>query len=121
MIRLTLSSLPPPISACFTNVPNRGRVPTARYKTWTEQALWEIAAQKPAKAKGEVSISFGLVAPDKRARDAGNLDKALCDVLTKAGVIEDDSNKYVRKLSYEWLADGAPVTVLIHQISGVAE
>ncbi len=120
MIRLTLSSLPPPISACFTNAPKRGRVPTARYKTWTEQALWEIAAQKPRKASGEVSIAFGLVAPDKRARDAGNLDKALCDVLVKSGVIPDDSNKYIRKLSYEWVPDGAPVTVLIHELEGSA-
>ena len=84
------------------------------------EALWEIKSQRVSPVKGEVSISVGLVAPDKRARDAGNLDKAICDVLVKAGVIEDDSNRYVRKLSYEWVAAGAPVTVLIHQIEVAA-
>ena len=107
---------PPPLSACFTNAPGRGRVPTQRYKDWTKQALWEIKVQRVHPIKGEVSISVGLVAPDKRARDAGNLDKAICDVLVKAGVIEDDSNRYVRKLSYEWLASGPPVSVIIHEI-----
>ena len=114
-VRLKLP-FPPPLSACFTNAPGRGRVPTARYKAWTTEALWQIAAQKPPKIDGEVSISVGLVAPDKRARDAGNLDKAICDVLVKAGVIKDDSNKYVRRLSYEWLPSGDPVTVLINPI-----
>lgn len=109
---------PPPLSACFNNVPGKGRVPTARYKAWTTEALWTIRAQKPRKHEGEVSVSVGLVAPDKRARDAGNLDKAICDVLVKAGVIKDDSNKYVRRLSYEWLPSGEPVTVLINDYEG---
>lgn len=63
-------------------------------------------------------MSIGLVAPDKRARDAGNLDKALMDIIVKAGIIEDDSNKYVRRLSYEWLASGEPVTILIQPYEG---
>lgn len=109
---------PPPLSACFSNVPGKGRVPTSRYKKWTEEALWTIRAQKPRKHAGEVSVSVGLVAPDKRARDAGNLDKAICDVLVKAGVIKDDSNRYVRRLSYEWLPSGEPVTVLINDYEG---
>lgn len=117
--RLTLP-FPPPLSACFTNVAGKGRVPTARYTKWTTEALWLIRSQRPARFDGEVSIYVALVAPDKRARDAGNLDKALGDILVKAGVIRDDSNKYVRRLTYEWVAAGEPVTILINQFEGAA-
>ncbi len=117
--RLTLP-YPPPLSACFSNVPGKGRVPTVRYRTWTEEALWSIKAQKPVKFNGEVSIYVALVAPDKRARDAGNCDKAVMDILVKAGVIIDDSNKYVRRVTYEWVSAGNPCTVLINEFEGAA-
>lgn len=115
MTRITLP-FPPPLSACFTNAKSVGRVATPRYKSWQTEALWSIKAQKAKPVTGEVSISVGLVAPDKRARDAGNLDKAICDILVKAGIIVDDSNKYVRRLSYEWLPSGEPCTVLIQPV-----
>jgi crossover junction endodeoxyribonuclease RusA len=115
MTRLVLP-FPPPLHACFTNVKGVGRVATSKYKSWQKEALWMLKAQKAKPIDGEVSISVGLVAPDRRARDAGNMDKAICDILVKAGIIKDDSNKYVRRLSYEWLADGDPCTVIIQQI-----
>lgn len=121
MQRLTIGELPPPLSSCFTNIPKKGRVPTNRYKKWTADALIEIMSQRPRNFTGEVSIWIGLVAPDKRHRDAGNLDKALGDVLVKSGVIVDDSNKYVRRLSYEWISSGAPVTILVQEYEGSAE
>jgi crossover junction endodeoxyribonuclease RusA len=117
MIRLHVP-FPPPLSACFTNVRGVGRVATSRYKAWQTEALWEIKAQKPKPIDGEVSISVGLVAPDKRPRDAGNTDKAICDILVKAGLIKDDSNRYVRRISYEWLAAGEPCTILISPYEG---
>jgi len=115
---MTVLSLPfpVPLSACFTNVKGRGRVPTPRYKAWQEEAEWSIKAQKPRRYDGPVSIYVRLVAPDKRHRDAGNCDKAICDILVKAGVIQDDSNRYVRKLTYEWREDGPPCQVLIQAI-----
>lgn len=115
--RITLP-FPPPLHACFTNAKGKGRVTTPRYKSWQTEALWSIKAQKARPVDGEVSISVGLVAPDKRPRDAGNLDKAILDTIVKAGIIQDDSNKYVRRLSFEWLADGEPVTILIQPVGG---
>lgn len=109
---------PPSLSACFTNVKGRGRVPTKTYKAWTTEALWGIASQRPQRFTGEVSIWIGLVAPDKCSHDADNRLKATLDVLTKSGVIMDDSNKYVRRLSVEWLASGDPCTVLIQNFEG---
>lgn len=77
-----------------------------------------IASQKPKPIKGEVSVSVRLVAPDKRHRDAGNTDKAVLDAIVRAGLIEDDSNRFVKRVSYEWAASGSPCTVLIQQYEG---
>lgn len=111
---------PLPISACFENVPKVGRRATQRYRDWTNEALWMIKAQKPRRFEGEVSISIGLVAPDKRRRDADNCGKAVMDALVKAAVIKDDSNKYVRRITLQWVASGAPCTVLIHEFQDEA-
>lgn len=107
---------PPPLSACFTNAPKRGRVPTKRYKDWQEEALWQIKAQKVKPVAGRVTVYVRVVSPDKRNRDLGNLDKALADVLVRAGIIEDDGRKCLRKITYEWMEEGPPCAVLIQPI-----
>ena len=119
MIRLELP-FPVPLSACFTNVKGRGRVTTARYKAWTETSLWLIKSQRVKPVDGPVSIYVRLVAPDKRHRDAGNCDKAVCDVLVKAGIIQDDSNRYVRRLTYEWQEEGPACLVIIQRCEEIA-
>lgn len=117
--RITLP-FPLPVSACFENVPKVGRRATARYREWTNEALWMIASQKPQKFVGEVSISIGLVAPDKRARDADNTLKCILDTLVKGSIIKDDSNKYVRRVTVQWVASGAPCTVIINEFEDIA-
>ncbi len=114
MTRIELP-FPVPLSACFTNAPGKGRVPTSRYKAWQTEALWMMKAQRAQPVDGRVSIFIRLVAPDKRHRDAGNCDKAVGDILVKAGIIKDDSNRYVRRLTYEWADEGPGCVVLIQQ------
>lgn len=111
---------PPTLSACFTNVKGRGRVPTPAYKAWQRAAIIEIVRQRAKPIHGLVSVYVRLVAPDRRHRDAGNMDKAVCDILVKAGVIEDDSNRYLRRVTYEWCDDGPPCVVAIQSIEQVA-
>jgi crossover junction endodeoxyribonuclease RusA len=79
-----------------------------------------IKAQKPLKFDGEVSVSIGLVAPDKRARDADNTLKCILDILVKAQIIKDDSNKYVRRVTVQWVPSGAPCVVLISEYEDLA-
>jgi crossover junction endodeoxyribonuclease RusA len=119
MQRLELP-FPLPVSACFENIPKVGRRITGRYREWINEAMWMIKAQKPVKFDGEVSISIGLVAPDKRARDADNTLKCLLDVLVKGQVIKDDSNKYVRRVTVQWVPSGPPCVVLISQYEDLA-
>jgi crossover junction endodeoxyribonuclease RusA len=124
MVRLDLP-FPPPLSACFTNRVGRSkktgaqfvsRVTTKRYETWQRHARQMIAEQGPERLKGEVSIYVRLVAPDQRERDAGNCDKAVMDILVAAGVIENDSNRYVRRLTFEWMDHGPECVVLIQPL-----
>lgn len=118
---------PVPLSACFKDVVIKtklgklrsARAPTGRYKAWQKEALQMIQAQRPEKFRGEVSVYVRLVAPDKRERDAGNCDKAVMDIIVKAGVIQNDSNRYVRRLTFEWAEHGSPCIVLIQAIEPV--
>jgi crossover junction endodeoxyribonuclease RusA len=119
MIRIEIP-FPVPLSACFTNAPGKGRVPTSRYKAWQTEAMWSIKAQRVKPVGGQVSVFIRLVAPDKRHRDAGNCDKAIGDILVKAGIIKDDSNRYIRRLTYEWAEEGPPCVVVIQEAEQLA-
>lgn len=119
MIKFELP-FPPTLSACFTNVPGRGRVATTAYKNWQQEALLQLASQRVRPIKGQVAVYVRLVAPDKRHRDAGNMDKAICDILVKAQIIEDDSNRFIRRLTYEWRDEGPACVVAITSIESLA-
>jgi hypothetical protein len=43
---LQLSYMPPSVNTIYANVPGKGRVKSARYKTWLKAAGWDIAAQR---------------------------------------------------------------------------
>lgn len=119
MTRISLP-FPPSVNSMFANVPGKGRVKSKEYKAWTIEALWELKAQKVKPIDGELTINIGLVAPSKRAMDCDNRIKPILDILTQAGVIKDDNNKHVRKVSAEWLASGEPCRVLIFQYEDAA-
>lgn len=50
-----------------------------------------VRACKLIAPAGLLSVEVHATPPDRRTRDLGNLDKALCDSLTKAEFWEDDS------------------------------
>ena len=119
MTRLELP-FPPTLNTCFQNIPGRGRAVTPRYREWINEALWVLKSQRPVMHETEVSISIGLVAPDRRARDADNLIKPVLDLLVKGRVLKDDSNKYVRRVTVQWVPSGPPCVVLISQYEDIA-
>lgn len=98
--------MPPPLSACFSNVPGRGRVKSARYKLWAREANAEIYSQvlrlrRPDRSfDGDVKATFLIRRPDRRRRDLDNLGKALCDVLRSSAVLHDDSQ--IVDLRFAW-------------------
>lgn len=107
---LTLPSLPPPLSACFKNVRRNGRAATPRYTAWVSEAMQAVRSQNVAPVDGSVVAVYQFRRPDLRRRDLGNLEKAVSDLLVKAGLIEDDS--LIIDLRMFWGSE-APVTVTI--------
>lgn len=93
---------PPSTNNLFINV-TKGRVPSARYADWRQEAGWSLKAQRPTAIKGPVVLRYQFQeGQDKRKRDIGNLEKAPTDLLVEHGVIEADDNTIVRGISLFW-------------------
>ena len=69
----------------LTKISERGR----QYKT---ECYWLLKQQKACRRLSHsLKVTITLVAPDRKRRDLDNFNKALLDVMTHAGVYEDDS------------------------------
>lgn len=98
--------MPPPISTnnLFRNVPGQGRVKTKDYSAWQATVWNTLHCQRPLPrftVPVEITIYVG-------ERGVGNMDsdntaKAIIDALKSAEVIKDDSRKWVRRSSAEWV------------------
>lgn len=85
--------LPFPISvnAAYANGGSkRGRHKTARYNAWIAEASLHVRDIHRQNI-GAYQLAICLEAPDRRARDIGNLEKVVQDFLVMHGVIQDDS------------------------------
>lgn len=97
-------TLPFPVSvnAMFADGKTR-RHKSQRYCDWLLEAGYVLKSQKPPQIKGQYHITYAFQeGQDRRERDAFNLEKGVTDLLVKHGVVEGDSNKYLRKGSVEW-------------------
>ena len=101
MIVVTLP-FPVSVNAMFADGKTR-RHKSQRYADWVLEAGYALNMQKPPQIKGQYHITYAFQeGQDKRERDAFNLEKGCTDLLVKHGVLEGDSNKYLRKGSVEW-------------------
>lgn len=92
---------PPSLNGLFCDGKHR-RTKSKRYEQWLAVAASELRQQSPAPCFGSCRVRFFLSPPDARARDADNYLKAPMDLLVSAGVLQGDSNRYVRGLTAEW-------------------
>lgn len=106
---------PVPLHDCFTNAPGKGRVPTKRYAAYRKEAGQMLMAQRARPVRGPVSIHIQLVAPDRRVRDGDNTLKCIFDTLKHFGIIEDDSNRVIRRHELVWANDGPPCVVIVQE------
>ena len=93
------------VNAMYRNVGRKdgkpgGRILTEDYKVWRRNATNVLEAQEPPKLRGPFLIDITIGKPDQRRRDLDNLAKSVLDLLTSAGVIEDDS--LCQRLSIGW-------------------
>lgn len=86
-------TVPPSVNNLFFSTV-KGRSKSKEYRRWTAKAIkrlrgWKWEGQYP------ISITFTVREKVNVRRDADNMLKPLADSLVKAGVIVDDSVKYV--------------------------
>lgn len=86
--------LPPSTNELFRNLKTGGRVKTAKYKSWIEEAGWHLkiawsGAGKPEIAEQPMRLSIELGLSGRR-RDASNCAKAIEDLLVSALPVPDD-------------------------------
>ena len=103
---------PPPLSACFTNAPRRGRVKSKRYHAWLAHAQ-AVTVGKRRMIEGRVHVNITARPPDKRKRDLDNLPKPILDWAT-GRVIVDDS--FVESLFLCWDRNGGEPGVRVEVI-----
>lgn len=98
-------AMPSPISTngLYRNVRGVGRVATTKYTAWKRLAAQYLSAQAPLprfEAPVTVLIYFGEQGVG--GMDADNTEKAYLDALKRAGIIVDDSRKWVRGVAAHW-------------------
>lgn len=89
---------------------------TGQGRHYTPEALvkWRAQVRQIAMLAGldtlaidqPVRIVYLVQPPDRRARDADNVEKVTNDALVKAGVLKDDSNRVIRSHEFIWTDPG---------------
>ena len=104
--------MPPTTNNLFAGN-GRRRYRTAEYKAWAIEAGLELNRQGPFKTLGRVSILIEVGEPKtQRQMDLANREKAAIDLLVEHGIIEGDSQRYLRRITMEWAdIDGIRLTI----------
>ena len=113
--------MPSPIStnALYRNVPGVGRVATAKYSRWKRLAAQYLSAQSPLpRFDAPVTVLIYVGEQGVGGMDADNTEKAYLDALKRAGIIVDDSRKWVRGVAAHWTPGLCGAVVVIESASG---
>lgn len=107
---LTLPT-PPSVNNAYANVPGRGRVPSARLRSWRNVAGWDLKTQHITPVPGKVQLVIEVERQGNRRTDISNRVKCVEDLLVELKVIEDD--RHVERVIAEWsdTIKGCRVTV----------
>ena len=103
---------PPGLNNLFANG-SKGRYRTDRYDAWLTEAGLVLRRQRPEPVVGHFKAELVFDRPDERRRDLDGLAKAPLDLLTKAGVIVDDSLCKDLRLRWSGMPARKPGGVLI--------
>ena len=114
----TRVAMPSPISTncLYRNVPGVGRVVTKKYAAWKRLAAQYLSAQLPL-PRFETSVTVMIYVGEQGVggMDADNTEKAYLDALKHAGVIVDDSRKWVRGVAAHWTPGLCGAVVVIEE------
>lgn len=115
MTTTILLSWPPSTNDLWRAV--RGRnILSRKARLWLELAGKELLEQKIKPILGEIEMEIELCSPFNRPFDLDNRVKAVLDLLVKSGIIEDDSNRFLKRLVVSVGSGFKGATVVIRQI-----
>lgn len=102
---------PPSVNGLYsTSWKTKRRFKSQTYKLWTESATMYVALAGYPKVRGKVKALYEFGRPDKRRRDVANYEKAVSDLLTDCGCIEDDS--MIEEITLRWAdVEGVSITI----------
>lgn len=69
--------------------------PSAQYKQYEKDCIWQTPAHARISASEPITLKCIYYMPTHAKTDLCNLLGATCDILVKAGVIEDDNSRIV--------------------------
>lgn len=102
---------PPSVNHAYANGgKKRGRHKTAAYRLWESLAGLRVKDSHRL-ALPSYSLAICLRRPDRRARDLGNYEKCVSDLLVAHGIVRDDS--CCERLTLEWSEQEPECVVII--------
>ena len=108
--------LPPSVNHMYFSGASRGvRIKTRRYVDWTKESVLICKEQKYKTLTGEIDLSIGIYFGRRGRNDIDGRLKALLDVLTVAGVYEDDSQVYSMLVNKYYDKDNPRVEVDVRE------
>lgn len=70
-------------------------IPSPQYRQYEKDCLWQVPPKAKQRIDFPVNVQCVYYMPTRRRVDLVNLLEATCDILVKAGVLEDDNCRIV--------------------------
>ena len=93
-----LLSWPPSTNAIWRSYNGRN-ILSKEARAWREAAYIELVEQAATPVHGPVEVWIELCSPTRRKFDLDNRVKAVLDLISRAGIIDDDNNTVLQKLT----------------------
>jgi len=105
--------LPPSLANSFATIPGQGRVQSAIFRRWLEEAGATLEAQQRRGWGGPVSLRLEVNPPGGRIFDIEARRAAVLKLLVAHGIIRPAEIRAHRRLPLCLVPSGAPLTVVI--------
>lgn len=103
-MKLTISGTTPSKKNSRINTRSGRSFPSKRFSEWEKTAVPELQEQFKGFRVTDYPISITIVSfnGDNRRHDLDNQCSSILDTLVKAGIIEDDNQKYIESIQLQY-------------------
>lgn len=105
--------MPPSVNSAYANVSGKGRVRSKAYRSWAEEAGWMVKAKRQGLITETVAVTIEICPSTKRLMDLDNRCKPALDLLVSCGVLPDDNNRYIKRITIMEVGEGPECTITV--------